>query len=157
MTHLQLRREVDESLVHGALARVHEQGPAGFISGGLQDLDFADLLHGKASTVSVSFPFASRSSHPLARGDLGHAPAGKLVPVRGLRRGTCRRGYHLGICCRVADSPPLPARCFGVGGVVDVVGVERPQDVGDVWFGGDATKGVFVVRRFFRIVRRFRE
>ncbi len=75
----------------------------------------------------------------------------------GLRRGTCRRGYDLGICCRVADPPPLPARGFGVAAVVDVVGVERAQDVGDVWFGGDAAEGVFVVRRFFRILGWFGE
>jgi len=157
VTNLQLRREVDDILIDSALARVHEQGAARLVPSGLQDLDFADLLHGKASTVSVPFPFASSLARPLAGGHLGHAPAIQLVALRGRRRGTCRRGYHLGICCRVADSPPLPTRRFGVGAVVDVVCLERAQDVGDVWFGGYAAEGVFVVWRFFRIVGRFRE
>ena len=157
VTNLQLRREVDDILIDSALARVHEQGAGRFIPGGLEDLDFADLLHGTASTVSLSFACASSFSRNLARRNLGHAPAIQLVALRGRRRGTCRRGYHLGICCRVADSPPLPTRRFGVGAVVDVVCLERAQDVGDVWFGGYAAEGVFVVRRFLRIVGWFRK
>ena len=75
VTDLQLRRQLASNMVDGALARVHEQGLGGLVLGGLQDLDFAHLLQGKASTVSVPFPFASRFLRQLAGGDLRHAPA----------------------------------------------------------------------------------